>query len=150
MKMPAESAVPPPSVEVSRSAAAGGRGLLCRGILDSAETLAAVGPAGHGARVVFEGVVRPEERGRPIAAIVYEAYPEMAERELARIVAAVERRRGVRAAARHRVGRVAAGEASLLAAAWGRHREEAFAACRELVDLVKSRVPVWKSEVEWL
>jgi molybdopterin synthase catalytic subunit len=118
--------------------------------LDASEVLSAVGPLGHGAKLLFEGVIRPEEDGRPIAAIVYEAYPEMAEREAARIVAEVEARRGVRAAVRHRIGRVPAGETSLLAAAWGTHREEAFAACRELVDLIKSRVPVWKSEFEWL
>jgi molybdopterin synthase catalytic subunit len=82
-----------------------------------------------------------------VAAIAYTAYDAMAEEELGRIAAeARERWPGARVALRHRLGVVAAGEASVMVATAAPHRAEAFAACRFLIDETKRRVPIWKKE----
>jgi molybdopterin synthase catalytic subunit len=105
------------------------------------ELAARVRDARAGAVVTFSGVTREVE------ALDYEAYAEMAVEEMARIVAAAVERHGLcRAAAEHRVGRVALGEASVLVAASAPHRAEAFAGAREIIDAIKARAPIWKRE----
>ena len=52
------------------------------------------------------------------------------------------------AAAEHRVGTVALGEASVAVAASAAHREEAFAGAREIIDRIKAEAPIWKKEVD--
>jgi MoaE-MoaD fusion protein len=94
-----------------------------------------------GALVTFSGTTRDVEH------LDYEAYAEMAQERLARIVAeAVERHGLCAAAAEHRVGRVPLGEASIVIAASAPHRPEAFAGAREVIDRVKAEVPMWKRE----
>lgn len=102
---------------------------------------------GDGAIAVFSGVVREESEGLPVDAIEYSAYGEMAERELE----AIERELAsafpaTRTRIRHRVGRLRVGEESVLIVAASPHRAEALAACREAIESVKRRVPVWKRE----
>jgi molybdopterin synthase catalytic subunit len=105
------------------------------------ELAARVRDARAGAVVTFSGVTREVE------ALDYEAYAEMAVEEMARIVAAAVEHHGLcRAAAEHRVGRVALGEASVLVAASAPHRAEAFAGAREIIDAIKARAPIWKRE----
>ncbi len=88
----------------------------------------------------------PIERG--VTAIEYSAYEEMVEGELGRIVAEVgERWSGARVALRHRLGVIAAGEASIVIVAAAPHRAQAFEACRYVIEEVKRRVPVWKKEL---
>ena len=53
---------------------------------------------------------------------------------------------GARLAALHRVGELAVGELAVVVAASAPHREQAFAACREAIELIKQRVPIWKKE----
>jgi molybdopterin synthase catalytic subunit len=80
----------------------------------------------------------------------------MAEEECARIVAEAEARWPVRVALEHRVGALEIGDIAVAVAAGGAHRDEAFAACRFVIEEVKRRVPVWKKEfyqdgaVEWV
>jgi molybdopterin synthase catalytic subunit len=77
----------------------------------------------------------------------YEAYPEMAEREMDKIAAeAAERFAGARVAIAHRTGLLAVGELAVVVAAAAPHRAEAFAACRYAIDELKLRVPIWKKE----
>ena len=96
---------------------------------------------------LFVGVVRDENEGRPTTAIQYEAYGPMAEGEMARIVDALGREfPSVKIRLKHRVGRLAIGEASVAIAAVSPHRAEAFAACRAAIDRVKTTVPIWKKE----
>jgi molybdopterin synthase catalytic subunit len=99
-----------------------------------------------GALVSFSGVTRE------VPALEYEAYVEMAERQLAEIVAAAVSRHGLcAAAAEHRIGRVALSEASVTVAASAPHRAEAFAGAREIIDEIKARAPIWKREEgEWV
>ena len=86
----------------------------------------------------------------------YSAYAAMAEAECARIVEETERRWPVRVALRHRIGLLAIGDAAVAIAVAGAHRDEAFAACRHVIEELKRRVPIWKREryadgtVEWV
>jgi molybdopterin synthase catalytic subunit len=99
-----------------------------------------------GAVVTFSGVTRD------VAFLDYEAYAEMASARIDAIVAeAVERHGLCRAAADHRYGRVALGEASVVVAASAPHRPEAFAGAREIIDRIKAEAPIWKREEgEWV
>jgi molybdopterin synthase catalytic subunit len=101
--------------------------------------------AGMGAAVYFVGVVRGTEEGSPIAALEYEAFRQMAERQFHLIFDQAEPRwplESVRLV--HRLGRVAVGEASLWIEVIAPHREEAFAACQFIVSEMKRVVPIWK------
>jgi molybdopterin converting factor subunit 1 len=103
----------------------------------------AVASPGAGAIVSFQGVTREVER------LDYETYREMAEQQMAAILAScVERHRLVAAAAEHRVGAVPLGEPGVIVAASAAHREEAFAGAREAIDRIKAEAPIWKREVE--
>jgi len=107
-----------------------------------------VASQGRGGTVSFLGSVRRGEEDGPVVAIEYSAYEEMADAEIGRIISeAVARWPGSVIAASHRIGRVAAGEESVAVVAAARHRAEAFAACRYVIDETKKRVPIWKKEI---
>jgi molybdopterin synthase catalytic subunit len=100
-----------------------------------------------GGLVTFTGIVRDHSRGQSIDHLEYEAYGEMAERELRRIGCQVEERwPQVRFAVAHRVGRLAIGDPAVMIAAAAPHRAEAFEACRFIIDTLKQTVPIWKKE----
>jgi len=97
----------------------------------------------------FLGVVRNENEGRPVGRIDYTAYAPMAEREIARIAAELETAYPeTRVAMVHRIGLLSVGEASVAIAAASPHRQDAFAACREAIEKIKARAPIWKKEME--
>lgn len=99
-----------------------------------------------GAWVEFRGVVRGEESGQAIAALEYEAYSPMAEREMRRIlVDLAERRPCLAARVIHRTGTVPVGEAAIYVGIAARHRGEAFAVLGDFMDRLKQDVPIWKS-----
>jgi molybdopterin synthase catalytic subunit len=101
----------------------------------------------HGAVVVFTGVVRSQNDGREVKMIHYDAYPPLAEREIARVVAEAERAHApCSARVAHRVGDVSAGEVSLIVVVRAPHRERAYAASQSIVDELKRRAPIWKKE----
>jgi molybdopterin synthase catalytic subunit len=98
-----------------------------------------------GAVVTFTGLCRADENGQPIAALMLEHYPGMAEAEIARHVEEARARwplLGVTVI--HRYGRIAAGEVIVLVATASSHREAAFAAASFLMDYLKTRAPFWK------
>lgn len=102
---------------------------------------------GDGAVVTFVGTVRDNTQGRKVVALEYEAYAEMAEAEMHRIGIEMVSKWGLHGIAmRHRVGKLAVGEISVVIATSSAHRREAFEACSEALDLLKARVPVWKKE----
>ncbi len=111
---------------------------------------------GTGGIVTFQGVVRNNARGKRVRYLEYDAYPEMAEQEMARIVAEVERRWHTdHIAMVHRIGRLEIGECSVVVIVACPHRGEAFEACRYAIDTLKATVPIWKKEVaedgeEWV
>jgi molybdopterin synthase catalytic subunit len=103
---------------------------------------------GMGGIVTFVGAVRDHARGRSIEHLEYEAYPEMAVREMEKICdEAGKRWPGARVAIGHRSGHLEVGEIAVVVAAAAPHRAEAFDACRFAIDTLKQTVPIWKKEV---
>ena len=115
--------------------------------LSVAEHENAVAGPSSGAVVTFAGVVRDHDGGRAVSGIEYVAHPS-AGQVLAEVVAEVAARCEVDAVAvSHRLGDLAIGDAALVVAVSGAHRQEAFAAAALMVDEVKHRLPVWKRQV---
>lgn len=120
---------------------------VLEGVVDVAALTAAVGTAGDGAVVSFAGVVRDHDHGRSVTELEYQAHPS-AGAVVAEVAATIAARfPAVRIAVQHRVGTLRIGDVALGAAVASAHRREAFAACSDLVDLVKERLPVWKRQV---
>jgi len=121
--------------------------LLARGPLRPQRLVAAVCGPKRGGLVLFAGAVRGDRRrGLEVTAISYDACRPLADKTLASILREAGRRWKVRAAARHRLGRVPTGAAAFAVAVASGHRAEAFAACRYVVEQAKKRLPVWKKE----
>jgi molybdopterin synthase catalytic subunit len=101
-----------------------------------------------GAIATFIGTTRNNNQGRKVIALDYEAYPEMAEKELARLGEEAKRKWQIcRIAIVHRIGPVQITEPSVIIAVSAAHREAAFAACRFAIEEIKKTVPIWKKEV---
>jgi molybdopterin synthase catalytic subunit len=95
----------------------------------------------------FEGWVRDHNDGRPVHGLRYEAYAALAEAEGERVLTeALSKFDILDARCVHRVGDLAIGELAVWVGVSAAHRDAAFAACRFVIDEVKSRVPIWKHE----
>jgi len=95
----------------------------------------------------FEGWVRDHNDDHEVTRLEYEAFEPLAIKEGERIVAAaLERFGAVHAACVHRTGDLALGELAVWVGVSARHRGEAFLACRNIIDEIKHRVPIWKKE----
>jgi MoaE-MoaD fusion protein len=109
-----------------------------------------------GAIATFVGTTRVRSRDRTVVHLDYEAYEEMAEQVMAQIAAELIGRYELCAIAiHHRTGRVDIGEASVIVAVSAPHRQDALAACKDAIDTLKERVPLWKKEFyeggeEWI
>ncbi|TDV41843.1 molybdenum cofactor biosynthesis protein MoaE [Actinophytocola oryzae] len=101
-----------------------------------------------GAIVTFAGAVRDHDGGKGVTTLEYEGHPS-AKAVIEEVASAVATRHaGVRAlAVSHRIGPLAIGDVALACAVAAEHRKEAFAACADLVDEVKARLPIWKHQV---
>ena len=109
--------------------------------------IALVTHPGAGGIAVFLGTVRDVNEGRAVTQLEYEAYASMALGEMDRIRAEIETELpAVRVAALHRIGSLAVGEVSVICVASAPHRDDAFRACRLMIDRLKERVPIWKRE----
>lgn len=103
---------------------------------------------GAGAIATFIGTTRNHNEGRKVIALDYEAYPEMAEKELVRLGAEAKKKWPIcRMAIVHRIGPLQIAEPSVMIAVSAAHREAAFAACRFAIEEIKKTVPIWKKEV---
>ncbi len=121
---------------------------ITRGRITAESLVKRVTSAKAGAVVSFIGTVRGSSDGRRVLRLEYEAHERMADRALRGIEEEAKRRYVVTdAAIVHRVGRVAAGEASVGVAVSAPHRVEAFKACRFCIDRIKAVAPIWKKEV---
>jgi molybdopterin synthase catalytic subunit len=101
-----------------------------------------------GAIATFIGTTRNNNEGRRVLALDYDAYPEMAEKELRRIGAEASRKWPLcRIAIVHRIGPVQITQASVMIAVSSGHRDAAFAACRFAIEEIKKTVPIWKKEL---
>jgi molybdopterin synthase catalytic subunit/molybdopterin converting factor small subunit len=120
---------------------------LTREAIDAGKLIAAAKGGEDGAVVVFDGIVRNNTRGRRTLHLDYEAYEEMAAKQMAELAAQARERFGVRQVAMvHRLGRLEIGETSVLIVVASAHRGQAFDACRWLIDTLKKTVPIWKRE----
>jgi molybdopterin synthase catalytic subunit len=116
--------------------------------IDLQELVRFVTDAEAGAIATFIGTTRNHNDGRKVIALDYEGYPEMAEKELARIGHAADQQWQIcRMAIVHRLGPVQITEASVVIAVSAGHREAAFAACRFAIEEIKRTVPIWKKEL---
>lgn len=101
----------------------------------------------YGASAVFVGTMRDFNQGATVAGMELEHYPAMTEKYLARIAdTAVGRWSLADVLVLHRVGTLAPGDPIVLVAVWAARRAEAFAACRYIIDELKTRAPFWKRE----
>ncbi len=115
-------------------------------VLSVDEVLAAVSDPAAGGTAVFVGVVRDEDGGRPVTELDYTAHPG-ALAVLGEVAEKVAADPPVLAlAAVHRTGRLAVGDLAVVVAVACAHRAEAFAACRMLIDDIKTQVPIWKHQ----
>ena len=114
---------------------------ICKILLDTMDNWA-------GGTVLFIGSVRDHNEDGTVSEIYYEAYKEMAEKNLTEIEIEARKKWNVKKfVAVHRVGNLKVGEVAVAVAASAEHRKEAFEACRYGIDEIKIRVPIWKKEV---
>ena len=123
------------------------RAFITRKVIDTAAALATIKRPDDGAAIVFEGIVRNNTRGRRTLFLDYEAYEQMAVKEMESLIAGALDQFQVRdAMIIHRLGRIEIGETSVLIIVASAHRATAFDACRWLIDTLKRTVPIWKKE----
>jgi MoaE-MoaD fusion protein len=134
----------------------GGGFQLVEGPVDLGAVIAEVANEQAGAIATFQGTVRRQSRGREVVALEYEAYSGMAEKVMEEIAEGVKSRYELsEVAVAHRVGRCEVGEVSVAIAVSAPHRQDALSACRDVIDELKERVPLWKKELyeggeEWI
>jgi molybdopterin synthase catalytic subunit len=120
---------------------------IVRDRIDTQQVLNRLKCPEDGAAVVFEGVVRNNSRGRRTLYLDYEAYEEMALKQLESLSQRALSEFKVREVAMiHRLGRIEIGHTSVLIVVLSAHRAGAFSACRWLIDSLKTTVPIWKKE----
>lgn len=115
--------------------------------IDAGACAAPLAATAAGGFATFEGRVRDHNEGRTVTGLEYEAFEDLALAEGERIVEEARRRHGIlHARCVHRLGRLAIGDIAVWVGVSAPHRGEAFAACREIIDEIKHRVPIWKKE----
>ncbi len=121
--------------------------VLTENPIDDDEIISRVTRDDAGAVVTFRGVVRNHSKGKDVAWLEYEVYPEMAAAKLRQVIAEAEAAHPTaRCALQHRYGHLEVGEAAVVIAVSSPHRAEAFAACSMAIDRIKEIVPIWKKE----
>jgi molybdopterin synthase catalytic subunit len=119
--------------------------------LPTADAIRFVSVPEAGGVAVFLGTTRGEnhpQSGHPLLALDYEAYPELANRQLTELAHHARQKWPIlKLAVLHRTGRVGLAEPSVVIAVSTPHRAESFEACRYLIDQLKVEVAVWKKEV---
>lgn len=123
--------------------------ILTRQALDTENLAAGLQRDDAGAIVNFAGTVRADLQGeRQLVALEYEAYEEMALKQMQAIRhRAIDAMGALDAVIAHRLGRLNLGETSIYVAVLAAHRAEGFEACRWIVDQIKTDVPIWKKDI---
>jgi molybdopterin synthase catalytic subunit len=120
---------------------------LSRAALDPAALRRELADPACGGYAAFEGWVRDHNEGERVRRLEYEAFEALALREGERVIAEAIARYGVaHALCAHRLGDLAVGELAVWVGVSAAHRDEAFSACRYIIDEVKHRLPIWKKE----
>ena len=110
------------------------------------EVRAAVADPAAGGIALFAGAVRDSDHDRGVSGLSYSAHPS-AVGELRRVAGVIaEKYPVIGIAAVHRVGDLAIGDLAVVLAVSCPHRAEAFDACRDLIDILKASVPIWKHQ----
>ena len=110
------------------------------------EVRAAVADPAAGGIALFAGAVRDSDHDRGVSGLSYSAHPSAVD-ELRRVVEVIAAKYPVIGiAAVHRVGDLAIGDLAVVLAVSCPHRAEAFDACRDLIDILKASVPIWKHQ----
>ncbi|MBD8697699.1 molybdenum cofactor biosynthesis protein MoaE [Stenotrophomonas sp. CFBP 13718] len=119
-----------------------------RDAIDPAEGIGFVSDPGFGGIDVFIGKVRDLNQGRAVLGISYDLFDPLVLAEFERLVAEVRAAHGplLKLYVAHAKGRLAVGDVAVVVAAGSPHRDEAFKACRALIEAVKHRSPIWKQE----
>jgi MoaE-MoaD fusion protein len=134
----------------------GGAFRLVEGPVDLGAVISEIEDERAGAIATFQGTVRRQSREREVIALEYEAYSGMAEKVMGEIAEGVKERYDLcGVAVTHRVGRCEVGDVSVAIAVSAPHRQDALSACRDVIDQLKERVPLWKKELyeggeEWI
>jgi molybdopterin synthase catalytic subunit len=101
-----------------------------------------------GAVSIFIGKVRNRGKFGNVSEIYYEAYREMAEEKMREIESEAHTKWNIKKlVAIHRIGNLKVGETSIIIGVCSEHRNEAFEACKYIINNVKTRVPIWKKEI---
>ena len=117
-------------------------------VIDPRDGHAFVGCPEAGAVAQFLGTVRNHNDGAAVAGLAYEAYREMAEAQIRKITDAARARWGVLGTHTvHRIGALDIGDVAVCVTVSSAHRDDAFAACRFIIDEVKQSAPIWKNEM---
>lgn len=125
----------------------GRRASIVREKIDPHQIVPPMERPGDGALAMFDGIVRNNSRGRKTLYLEYEAYEQMALKQMEELIEEALKRFPARdARIVHRLGRVEIGESSVFIAVASAHRAAAFDACRWLIDTLKKTVPIWKKE----
>ncbi len=100
-----------------------------------------------GAIVTFTGQARDKSHDKGVSHLEYEIYEEMARSEMTKIIDnSFEQWPITDCVVVHRYGTVNIGETSIFIAVSSPHRDDAFKACRYIIDTIKKTVPIWKKE----
>ncbi len=104
-------------------------------------------PGSYGATASFIGTMRDFNAGSDISQMTLEHYPAMTQQFLDTLCEqTIAQWSLVDCLIIHRFGDIYPGDPIVLTAAWSAHREEAFAACRHLMEELKKQAPFWKKE----
>lgn len=100
-----------------------------------------------GACASFVGSMRDMNTGHAVSHMLLEHYPQMMDKQLAKIEAEAHARWALQdVLIAHRTGQITPGEPIVLTACWSQHRKEALSACEFLIEQLKHRAPFWKCE----
>ena len=116
--------------------------------IDAAKALDFVSDVSAGSVLLFNGTVRDNDDGKPVEYLYYEAYEEMAVKEIKKLIeAAYDKYDILKVCVIHRTGKIDTGEISISIGVSSPHREDSYLASKFLIDSIKETVPVWKKEM---
>ncbi|MDA8401553.1 MAG: MoaD family protein [Deltaproteobacteria bacterium] len=116
--------------------------------IDDAKVLDFVSDISAGSVLLFNGTVRDNDDGKPVEYLYYEAYEEMAVKEIKKLISAAFNKYNIlKVCVIHRTGKMDAGEISISIGVSSPHREDSYIASKFLIDNIKETVPVWKKEM---
>lgn len=100
-----------------------------------------------GATSIFIGTMRDFNEGDNVQAMTLEHYEGMTQKQLVKIIDKAKAQWQVLdCLIVHRVGKILPNEPIVLVSVWSAHRNEAFEACRYLMEELKANAPFWKLE----